>query len=44
MTVLEERIDDCGLVELEGAGHYGHLDAIDTVRSGIRYFLESSEQ
>ncbi|MFP4228084.1 MAG: alpha/beta fold hydrolase [Salinivenus sp.] len=42
MEVLESRIADCGLVELEGAGHYGHLDDIDTVRSGIRYFLEHS--
>ncbi|MFO8099123.1 MAG: alpha/beta hydrolase [Salinibacter sp.] len=42
MEVLESRIADCGLVELDGAGHYGHLDDIDTVRSGIRYFLEHS--
>jgi len=43
MGVLEDRIEDCGLVELEGASHHGHLDAIDTVHSGIRYFLEHSE-
>lgn len=43
MEVLESRIDDCGLVELEGAGHYGHLDDIDTVHSGIRYFLEHAQ-
>jgi len=39
MKVLETSIPDCGLVELEGAGHYGHLDAFDTVVSGIRHFL-----
>lgn len=27
---LHSRIPDCGVVVLEGAGHYGHLDAIDT--------------
>jgi len=37
---IEAEIDDCGLVELDGAGHYGHLDDIDTVRGGIQYFLE----
>jgi len=41
MNVLETKIEDCGLVELEGAGHYGHLDAFDTVASGIRHFLEN---
>lgn len=40
MTVLEEEIEDCGLVELDGAGHYGHLDDFDTVLSGTRHFLE----
>jgi pimeloyl-ACP methyl ester carboxylesterase len=40
VEVLQSKIEDCGLVELEGAGHYGHLDDIDTVHSGIRYFLE----
>jgi len=40
MTVLERTIEDCGLVELERAGHYGHLDAFDTVVSGVRHFLE----
>ena len=42
MEVMETEIDDCGLVELEGAGHYGHLNDIDTVHSGIRYFLKHS--
>jgi len=41
MAVIEESIDDCGLVELEGAGHYGHLDAFDTVLSATRHFLEN---
>ncbi len=40
MAVLEEGIDDAGLVELEGAGHYGHLDDFDTVLAGTRHFLE----
>lgn len=40
MDILEDAIDDCGLVELEGAGHFGHLDALDTVLSGTRHFLE----
>jgi len=40
MDVLETTLPDCGLVELEGAGHYGHLDAFDTVVSGIRHFLQ----
>ena len=40
MAVLENAIDDCGLVELDGAGHYGQLDALPTVRAGLRHFLE----
>lgn len=40
MSVLEDAIADCGLVELEGAGHYGHLDAFGTVAAGTRHFLE----
>lgn len=42
MSIIEESIDDCGLVELEGAGHYGHLDNFDTVLSGTRHFLENT--
>jgi pimeloyl-ACP methyl ester carboxylesterase len=42
MTVIEDTVADCGLVELEGAGHYGHLDAFDTVVSGTRHFLEET--
>jgi pimeloyl-ACP methyl ester carboxylesterase len=42
VDVLEDAIPDCGLVELEGAGHYGHLDAPDTVLAGTRHFLEHS--
>jgi len=41
MNVLETNIEDCGLVELEGAGHFGHLDAFDTVVGGLRHFLEN---
>lgn len=40
MAVLEDKIDDCGLVELEGAGHYGHLNDFDTVLSSTQHFLE----
>jgi pimeloyl-ACP methyl ester carboxylesterase len=43
MEVIEDAIDDCGLVELEGAGHYGHLDAFDTVLSATRHFLAQTE-
>jgi len=42
MEVMEKTIDDCGLVELDGAGHFGHLDQLDTVLSGLRHFLENS--
>ena len=42
MEVLENRIDNCGLVELDGAGHFGHLDQPQTVLSGLRHFLENS--
>lgn len=40
MDVIEAAVDDCGLVKLDGAGHYGHLDDFDTVLSGTRHFLE----
>jgi pimeloyl-ACP methyl ester carboxylesterase len=40
MQTLQSAIDDCGLVELEGAGHYGHLEQPSTVVAGTRYFLE----
>ena len=42
MEVMETTIDDCGLVELEGAGHFGHLDQPEPVLSGLRHFLENS--
>lgn len=42
MAVLEDALADCGLVELEGAGHYGHLDQFDTVLSGTQNFLENT--
>lgn len=40
MGVLERAIPDAGLVVLEGAGHYGYLDDLDTVLAGTRHFLE----
>jgi len=42
MEVMQSHIDDCGLVELDGAGHFGHLDQPDTVHAGLRHFLENS--
>jgi pimeloyl-ACP methyl ester carboxylesterase len=43
MAVIEDALDDCGLVELDGAGHYGHLDAFDTVLSATRHFLTETD-
>jgi pimeloyl-ACP methyl ester carboxylesterase len=43
MAVLEHYLPDNGLVVLEGAGHYGHLDAPETVVAGIRHFLAERE-
>ncbi len=42
MEVMEAKINDCGLVELDGAGHFGHLDQPETVHAGLRHFLENS--
>ncbi len=42
MSVLEDAIPDCGLVELPDAGHYGHLEQFDTFLSAVRYFLNHS--
>jgi len=42
MEFLEDAIEDAGLVVLEEAGHYGHLDDPSTVISATRYFLEHS--
>lgn len=42
MNVMETAIEDCGLVELDGAGHFGHLDQSEPVLAGIRHFLENS--
>ena len=42
MTVLEDAIPDCGLVELPGAGHYGHLEQFDTFLAAVRHFLDHS--
>jgi len=41
MEVIRDAIDDCGLVELEGAGHYGHLDDFNTVLSATQHFLDN---
>lgn len=43
MKILESRIPDCGLVVLEGAGHYGYLDQPTTVISGTRHFLNETD-
>ncbi len=37
---LRNALTDCGVVELDGAGHYGYLDQPETVLSATRYFLE----
>lgn len=42
MEVMEATIDDAGLVELDGSGHFGHLDQPEPVLSGLRHFLENS--
>jgi pimeloyl-ACP methyl ester carboxylesterase len=42
MNVMKTTIDDCGLLELEGADHFGHLDQPAPVLAGIRHFLENS--
>jgi pimeloyl-ACP methyl ester carboxylesterase len=42
MERMETTIDDCGLVELDGAGHFGHLDQPETVLAGLRHFLQNS--
>jgi len=42
METLDAEIDDCGVVELEGAGHYGHQERVDTFLSATRYFLEET--
>lgn len=39
VELLEARIPDAGLVELDGAGHYGYLDDPDTVMAGLQHFL-----
>lgn len=41
MAIIEDAVDNCGLVELEGAGHYGHLDDVETVVAATRHLLES---
>lgn len=45
VELLETRIPDAGLVELDGASHYGYLDNPDTVMAGLQHFLsEESEK
>lgn len=44
MQVLEERIPDAGLVVLEGAGHYGYLDAPEVFVAALRYFLDHDDE
>lgn len=40
MRILENAINDAGLVVLDGAGHYGHLDDPTTVIAATRHFLD----
>lgn len=40
---LVQDIPDCGLVVLPGAGHYGFLDAPDTVYTATGHFLDQLE-
>jgi len=39
MRRLEDGLPDAGLVPLDGAGHYGYLDAPGPVIAGTRHFL-----
>ena len=39
VETLADRVPDAGLVPLDGAGHYAHLDAPGPVLAGIRHFL-----
>jgi pimeloyl-ACP methyl ester carboxylesterase len=39
VETLADRIPDAGLVPLDGAGHYAHLDAPAPVLAGTRHFL-----
>jgi len=43
MHTLEQDIPDAGLIILENAGHYGHLDDPDTVIAATRYFLTEEQ-
>lgn len=40
METLAREIPDAGLFVLDGAGHYGYLDALDVVAEGTRQFLK----
>jgi pimeloyl-ACP methyl ester carboxylesterase len=43
VEALEARIPDAGLVTLDGAGHYAHLDAPATVVAATRRFLSDAK-
>ncbi|MEM1269966.1 MAG: alpha/beta hydrolase, partial [Bacteroidota bacterium] len=43
MDTLEQAIDGAGLVVLEGAGHYGYLDAAPVFNAAVRHFLETEK-
>jgi len=42
IDALEQALSNCGVVPLEGAGHYGYLDEPSTVIPATRHFLENT--
>lgn len=42
VDIIENAIQDCGLVALEGAGHFSHLEQPGRIGSAVRHFLENS--
>jgi pimeloyl-ACP methyl ester carboxylesterase len=44
MDILEREIPDAGLVVLEGAGHYGYLDAPDIYNAALAHFMQEPAQ
>lgn len=42
IDVIENAIPDCGLVELEGAGHFSHFEQPGRIVAALRHFLENS--
>lgn len=44
VELLEQHIPNAGLVELDGAGHYGYLDDPDTVVAGLQHFLSEERE